>query len=68
MVVRRTTTTVFWLSGDFFGCLGRTDNQNLERWYTVSCAFGSTLVLILTATHSDQFDCLSEHNDTIDLQ
>ncbi len=22
----------FWLSGDFFGCPGRTDNQNFERW------------------------------------
>ena len=22
---------IFWLSGDLFGCLGRTDNRNFER-------------------------------------
>ncbi len=25
--------SIFWLPGDFFGCPGRTDNRNFERWY-----------------------------------
>ncbi len=25
----------FWLSGDFFGCPGRTDNRIFERWSVV---------------------------------
>ncbi len=33
MVVRQTTASVFWLSGDFFCCPRRTDNQNFERWF-----------------------------------
>ena len=38
----------FELSSDFFGCLGRTDNQNFECWcvpfwYNIWCNFVSTV-------------------------